>query len=94
MEKIPATVFSTLYYLEILATEHLRLCWCKWTKENQMGAKNNQNQRQNNYQVNLNKETFDELQDVRSALTKELGFEPTNGQVIRHLIYLYYNKSE
>jgi hypothetical protein len=45
------------------------------------------------YAVNLNRETFDLLQDVRVELTASLGFQPTNGQVIRHLISLYF-KSE
>jgi len=41
------------------------------------------------YAINLNRETFDLLQDVRGDLTESLGFKPTNGQVIRHLIALY-----
>ena len=46
------------------------------------------------YAINLNRETFDLLQDVRGELTASLGFEPTNGQVVRHLIALYFNETE
>jgi len=46
------------------------------------------------YAINLNRETFDLLQDVRGELTASLGFKPTNGQVIRHLIALYFNETE
>ena len=46
----------------------------------------------NGYTVNLNKETFDLLLKVRNELTDKLGFEPTNGQVIRHLISIYFGE--
>lgn len=46
----------------------------------------------NAYAVNLNKETFDLLQKVRDELTSKLGFEPTNGQVVRHLISIYFGE--
>lgn len=46
----------------------------------------------NAYAVNLNKETFDLLQKVRAEMTDKLGFEPTNGQVIRHLISIYFGE--
>jgi hypothetical protein len=46
------------------------------------------------YTINLNRETFDLLQDVRRALTASLGFEPTNGQVVRHLTALFFNETE
>lgn len=42
------------------------------------------------YTVNLNRETHDLLQKVRGELNAALGFEPTNGQVVRHLIALYF----
>lgn len=46
----------------------------------------------NTLSVNLNKETFDLLQKVREDLAVKLGFEPTNGQVIRHLISIYFGE--
>ena len=46
----------------------------------------------NTLSVNLNKETFDLLQKVRDDLVAKLGFEPTNGQVIRHLISIYFGE--
>ncbi len=46
----------------------------------------------NAFSVNLNKETFDLLQKVRDDLTDKLGFAPTNGQVIRHLISIYFGE--
>ena len=42
------------------------------------------------YAVNVNRETFELLQKVRQELSADLGFEPTNGQVIRHLISIYF----
>jgi len=42
------------------------------------------------YMVNLNRETFELLQQVQQELSTDLGFEPTNGQVIRHLISIYF----
>jgi hypothetical protein len=42
------------------------------------------------YVVNLNRETFELLQQVQQDLSADLGFEPTNGQVIRHLISIYF----
>ena len=50
--------------------------------------------KESNYAVNLNRETYDQLQKVRGELTASLGFEPTNGQVVRHLIALYFNETE
>jgi hypothetical protein len=44
------------------------------------------------YSVTLNKETFDLLQVVRGQLIGALGFEPTNGQVVRHLISLFIER--
>ena len=46
----------------------------------------------NGYTINLNKETFDLLLKVRNELTEKLGFEPTNGQVVRHLISIYFGE--
>ncbi len=46
------------------------------------------------YSVILNKETFDLLRDVKIDLTKRMGFEPTNGQAIRHLIAVFYGEAE
>jgi len=50
--------------------------------------------KESNYTINLNRETFDLLQDVRRALTASLGFEPTNGQVVRHLVAVFFNETE
>ncbi len=46
------------------------------------------------YSVMLNKETFDLLRDVKVELGKRMGFEPTNGQAIRHLIATFYGEGE
>jgi hypothetical protein len=45
------------------------------------------------FNVTLNKETYDLLVQVKGALTNKLGFEPTNGQVIRHLISIYFGEA-
>jgi hypothetical protein len=42
--------------------------------------------------VNLNKETFDLLKQIQQELDLSMGFEPTLGQVIRHLIMSYYKE--
>jgi hypothetical protein len=42
------------------------------------------------FSVNLNQETYDLLQKVRGSLAKSLGFVPTHGQVVRHLISIYF----
>lgn len=42
------------------------------------------------YIVNLNKETYDLLMEVKESLANKLGFEPTNGQVVRHLIAHFF----
>jgi hypothetical protein len=42
--------------------------------------------------VNLNKQTFDLLKRVQQELGTTMGFEPTFGQVIRHLIMSYYKE--
>ena len=54
-----------------------------------MNTKKNQNKQESNFQIILNKDTFELLQKVRTQLFEELGFEPTNGQVVRHLIVTY-----
>ena len=46
----------------------------------------------NNFTVTLNKETFELLQKVKDDLVVKLGFEPTNGQVVRHLISIYFGE--
>jgi hypothetical protein len=43
------------------------------------------------YSVTLNKETYDLLIEVKTILTNKLGFEPTNGQVVRHLIAHFFD---
>lgn len=43
------------------------------------------------YSVTLNKETYDLLMEVKETLTNKLGFEPTNGQVVRHLIAHFFD---
>lgn len=45
------------------------------------------------FSVTLNKETFDLLVQVKGELMDKLGFEPTNGQVIRHLISIYFGEA-
>jgi hypothetical protein len=45
------------------------------------------------YSVTLNKETYDLLIEVKETLTNKLGFEPTNGQVVRHLIAHFFDVS-
>ena len=46
----------------------------------------------NNFTITLNKETFDLLQVERDHLITALGFTPTNGQVVRHLITTFMEK--
>ena len=46
------------------------------------------------YNINLNRETFELLQKVRDDLGVKLGFEPTYGQVVRHLASAYFDKKE
>ena len=45
------------------------------------------------FSVTLNKETYDLLIQVKEELTSKLGFEPTNGQVVRHLISVYFGEA-
>lgn len=45
------------------------------------------------FSVKLNRETWDLLVQVRTEMTKKLGFEPTNGQVVRHLISIYFGEA-
>ena len=44
------------------------------------------------FTVNLNRDTYDLLKDVQASLTLSLGFEPTLGQVVRHLIAVFQDK--
>lgn len=46
------------------------------------------------FTVTLNMETFDLLVKVREELARKLGFEPTNGQVVRHLISIYFGEAD
>jgi hypothetical protein len=45
------------------------------------------------FSVKLNRETWDLLVQVRTELGAKLGFEPTNGQVVRHLIAIYFGEA-
>jgi len=47
-----------------------------------------------NFVITLNQETFDLLQEVREGLVAKLGFQPTNGQVVKHLIAVYNGEAE
>ena len=42
--------------------------------------------------IMLNQETYDLLQFVKVELERLTGFEPTNGQAIRHLIVAFYGE--
>jgi hypothetical protein len=55
-----------------------------------MMTRKNQADKESNFQIILNKDTFELLQKVKVQLLEELGFEPTNGQVVRHLIASYF----
>jgi hypothetical protein len=46
------------------------------------------------YAVTLNQETFELLQKVRGELVLKLGFQPTNGQVVKHLIAFYNGEAD
>jgi hypothetical protein len=46
------------------------------------------------YTINLNRDTFEALHGVRDDLSDKLGFEPTLGQVVRHLISFYRSNPE
>jgi hypothetical protein len=45
------------------------------------------------FSVKLNKETYELLLKVRDSLATDLGFVPTNGQVVRHLIANYFGET-
>jgi len=47
-----------------------------------------------NFVITLNQETFELLQEVREELVAKLGFQPTNGQVVKHLIAFYNGEAE
>jgi len=44
--------------------------------------------------VTLNQETFELLQKIKKELVSKLGFQPTNGQVVRHLVAFYNGEAE
>ena len=50
-----------------------------------------QQQQQPGYSVTLNKETYDLLMMVKGRLMDQFGFEPTNGQVVRHLVTVFFD---
>jgi hypothetical protein len=62
-------------------------------KHSEQEMKQQQQQQQPGYSVTLNKETYDLLMSVKGNLVEQLGFEPTNGQVVRHLIAVFYNSA-
>ncbi len=45
------------------------------------------------FSVNLNRDTYDLLCDVQAGLAQQLGFLPTLGQTVRHLIAAYQGES-
>lgn len=45
------------------------------------------------FTVNLNRDTYDLLCDVQANLAIQLGFLPTLGQTVRHLIAAYRGES-
>lgn len=45
------------------------------------------------FSVNLNKETYELLSDVQDELSLKLGFVPTLGQTVRHLIAVFYGNA-
>ena len=45
------------------------------------------------YSVNLNRDTYELLCGVQASLTLQLGFVPTLGQTVRHLIAAYQGES-
>jgi hypothetical protein len=45
------------------------------------------------YVVNLNRDTYEELCEVQATLTTQLGFVPTLGQTVRHLLAVYRGES-
>jgi len=46
------------------------------------------------FPVMLNKETADLLKEVKAVIERRMGFAPTNGQAIRHLIIAFYGQGE
>jgi hypothetical protein len=47
-----------------------------------------------NYSIRLNHETWILLMKVRDELVASLGFVPTNGQVVRHLLASYFGETK
>jgi hypothetical protein len=47
-----------------------------------------------NYSIRLNHETWILLMKVRDELVASLGFVPTNGQVVRHLLAYYVGETK
>lgn len=45
------------------------------------------------YSINLNRDTFELLKKVQHELETSMGFEPTLGQVVRHLLNAYYKEA-
>ena len=44
------------------------------------------------FSINLNRDTFELLKQAQLELTTSMGFEPTLGQVVRHLLAAYYKE--
>ena len=51
------------------------------------------NMNTSNFTVNLNRETYDLLSSVQDDLSSKLGFVPTMGQTVRHLIAVYHGNT-
>lgn len=49
---------------------------------------------ENNYSVRVNHDTWMLLMKVRDELVATLGFTPTNGQVVRHLLASYFGETK
>jgi len=43
--------------------------------------------------VNMNRETYEWLKRVQRDMSEDMGFVPTLGQVVRHLINHYYKEA-
>ncbi len=49
---------------------------------------------ENSYSVRVNHDTWLLLMKVRDELVATLGFVPTNGQVVRHLLASYFGETK
>ncbi len=49
---------------------------------------------ENRYSVRVNHDTWLLLMKVRDELVATLGFVPTNGQVVRHLLASYFGETK